>query len=93
MRDVRLIHFFLPLAEADLHYLHARMADGLGGQGRHDELAVRYALLGVGHMRLGEHQNAGRRLLFAERSFTDPNLDPTALLNLGYADSLQNAGI
>ena len=44
MRDVRLIHFFLPLAEADLHYLHARMADGLGGQGRHDELAVRYAL-------------------------------------------------
>jgi hypothetical protein len=77
--DLASIRFDLSLDEADRHYLYARTKIHRDEQqeSRHDETAVRYCLLGVGHIRLKEPDLAERRLLFAEQldpSFADPPL-------------------
>jgi hypothetical protein len=71
--------FDLSLEESDLHYLYARTKFDRDAQpqSRNDETAVRYCLLGIGHIRLGESELAERRLLFAKQldpSFADPPL-------------------
>lgn len=88
MTDIDTIRFDLSLEESDLHYLYARTKLGRDSlqQLRNDETAVRYCLLGIGHIRLREPDLAERRLLCAkqlDQAFADPPLLLAALRSSG----------
>jgi hypothetical protein len=76
--DFASTRFDLSLEEADRHYMYARTKIHRDRQQtRNDETAVRYCLLGIGHIRLREPDLAERRLQFANQldpSFADPPL-------------------
>jgi hypothetical protein len=89
--DFASTRFDLSLEESDLHYLYARTKIDRDAQqrSRNDETAVRYCLLGIGHIRLKEPEPAERRLLFAmqlDPSFADPPLLLASLAARGSGD-------